>query len=204
MRMRMAVASLVVAACSACGAQQLPPPPAPSHDLPSVALPELPPAAGTGRVIVETNGEAAHVGEVTLASVRPLCTTPCVLDLPYGAHPLLLRSTNDETRASAAEVDVGPRPKVFRHTLGERTDGGPVRPVALSILGVGLLTAVTGGILWGVSASGRTGSLRTTGEIATGAGAGAVMLSLPLLFFARPTERPGATTEWSLPQQASR
>jgi hypothetical protein len=207
-------------ALTACGAQQLPPPPAPTREVPALDLPDGPPAAGTGRVIVDTNGERARVSEIasvatattyrgnmaTIVDVRPLCTTPCVLDLPYGTHPLVLQSTSDESHQSSAELDVGPRQKVFRHALGERTDGGPVRTIGLSLMGLGLVTALTGAVLWGTgamieSSEHRESSITGPGQVITGIGAAAMLVSLPFLFLARPTERPGTTTEWTVPTQ---
>jgi hypothetical protein len=190
-----------------CGAEQLPPPAAPAREMPELDLPDGPPATGTGRVIVDTNGEKARVSEirgiatgvagtepVTVVDVRPLCTTPCVVDLPYGTHPLVLQSMTDESHQSTAELDVGPRPKIFRHTLGERTDGGTARTIGGSLLGLGAVTALSGGILWAVG-----GTLTTPGRITGGAGLSAMVVALPFLLFSRPTERPGATTEWTLP-----
>lgn len=216
MRTALFASALLVAGC---GAQQLPPPPAPSREIPELDLPEGPPAAGTGRVIVDTNGEKARVSEIrsvatavahtgghttTIVDVRPLCTTPCVVDLPYGTHPLVLQSMADESRQSTAELDVGPRPKIFRHALGERTDGGTARAIGTTVMGLGAVTAVTGAILWGVgalaeSSDGRPSSLVSPGQITLAAGASAMVVALPFLLFSRPTERPGTTTEWTVP-----
>jgi hypothetical protein len=201
-----------------CGVQQLPAVSPPAKVVPSdLDLPTDPPAAGTGRVILETNGEPAKVVEITgaatatgnggysatIVGIRPLCTTPCVLDLPYGSHPLVMHSISDETRQSETELEVGARAKVFRHTLGERKDGGAIRTAGASLLTLGLIAAATGAVLWAVGASNANGSdLAEKGQVVTALGAGGIALSIPFLIFGRPTERAGSTTQWNLPGAA--
>jgi hypothetical protein len=197
-----------------CGVQRLPAANPPAKVVPSdLDLPLDPPAAGTGRVILETNGEPAKVVEITgaatassgrytatIVGVRPLCTTPCVVDLPYGSHPLVMHSLSDETHQSETELEVGARAKVFRHSLGERKDGGAARTVGSSLLTLGLLAVTTGAILWAAGASNTNGSdLAGKGQLVTLLGAGGIGLSIPFLLVGRPTERPGSTTQWNLP-----
>lgn len=219
---KIVIAGIVgVSLLAGCGVERLPPPSAPTKEVPeNVDVPLEPPAPGTGRVILDTNGEKATAIEVTgsmtaaaggysatIVGLRPLCTTPCAVDLPYGSHPILLRSVSDPTRQSETALEVGSRPKVFRHELGERKDGGAVRTVGSSLVGLGALAALTGATLWGVAALTNSASsdvaprssLDSTGQAITAIGLGAVVLGIPLLILGRPTERPGATTEWSLP-----
>lgn len=201
-----------------CGIQQLPPVSPPAKVVPAdVDVPAEPPAPGTGRVILDTNGEPAKVVEITgsatatsggyhatIVGIRPLCTTPCVVDLPYGSHPIVMRSVSNETHRSETDLDVGARAKVFRHTLGERTDGGGLRTVGGSLLTIGVIAATTGAILWlASSASSRGSDLGSTGQLVTGLGAGGILLSIPFLVAGRPTERAGATTQWNLPGASS-
>ncbi|MBX3204214.1 MAG: hypothetical protein KF764_04045 [Labilithrix sp.] len=207
----------VLALASGCGPERLPPPSAPAREVPAdLDLPTEPPPAGAGRVVIDANGERAKVIEITgsataaagnyratIIGLRPICTTPCVVDLPYGTHPLVLRSTTDPTRTSEVELDVGAKPKIVRHTLGERKDGGAAHTIGSSALVLGVVAALTGGLLWGLgelaSKPGQPSSLVGTGQVITGIGAAGIVLSIPLLVVGRPTERPGATTEWSMP-----
>ena len=206
------------ALATGCGVQQLPAASPPAQVVPSdLDVPLEPPAAGTGRVILETNGEPAKVVEITgaatalsgrytatIVGVRPLCTTPCIVDLPYGSHPLVMHSISDETHQSETELEVGARTKVFRHALGERKDGGAARTLGSSLLTLGLLTVATGAVLWAAGASNTNGSdLAGKGQLITGLGAGGVLLSIPFLLVGRPTERPGSTTQWNLPASIS-
>jgi hypothetical protein len=209
---------LLAGLLTGCGVEQLPPASAPARVVPiDVEVPSDPPAPGTGRVILETNGEPAKVVEITgaatawnggysatIVGIRPLCTTPCVVDLPYGSHPLVLHSISDDTHQSEAEVDVGARAKVFRHTLGERKDGGGLRAAGASLLTLGILAAATGTILWlAGNASHNGGDLAGNGQLVTGFGGAGIALSIPFLILGRPTERAGATTQWNLPGGAA-
>ncbi|MBX3189013.1 MAG: hypothetical protein KF819_18475 [Labilithrix sp.] len=206
----MSVRHLVATACVAgalsagCSPEVLPPPRAPARHLPAeIDVPADAPPPGSGRVILDANGERAQVVEALRDGdddvVRPVClSTPCVVDLPYGPHPLVFRSVTDESRQSETEIEVGPRMKVLRHNLGERSDGGALNTLGVSLLVLGTLAATTGGILWLAGASDRSASLEGPGRIVTGIGVGTMLLSLPLLIAGRPSERPGATTEWTL------
>jgi hypothetical protein len=215
----LALTALLASSAVGCGVEQLPAARPPSRTLPAeVEMPPEPPPPGRGRVILDTDGEPASVVEITggavpstgaltadVIGIRPLCTTPCVVDLTYGSHPIVLRSMSDETHQSETELDVGARAKVFRHTLGERTDGGGLRMVGASMLTLGILAVAAGAVLWtaGSTSSRGSPSLATNGEVLTMGGAGGVLLSIPFLVMGRPTERPGSTTQWSLPGTAS-
>ncbi len=205
-----------------CGTEHLPPPSPPPREVPTdVDLPAEPPPNGTGRVVIDANGERAKVVEITgsataaagnyratFIGLRPLCTTPCVVDLPYGSHPLVLRSTTDATRVSELELDVGPRPKIVRHTLGEKKDGGAPQAIGSTVLVLSVLTAATGALLWGLGElnskpTGEPSGLIGAGQVITGIGGAGILLSIPLLVVGRPSQRPGATTEWTLPGPAT-
>ena len=116
-----------------------------------------------------------------------------------------MHSLSDDTHQSETDIDVGARAKVFRHTLGERTDGGALRTAGASLLTLGVLAATTGAILWLAGSASNTegSSLASNGQLLTGIGAGGVLLSIPFLIAGRPTERPGSTTQWNLPGSAS-
>lgn len=210
-----------LAALAGCGPQQLAPPSAPRREAPVVDVPPDAPAPGTGRVFIDAAGDKAKVVEITgavsasagryratIVGFRPLCTTPCVVDLPYGSHPIALQSTSDPTRQSEATLEVGPRQKVFRHALGERKDGGALRTVGGTLIGLGAVTAITGAVLWGTGAllnsssasgSGAKSGLEGTGQVITGIGAVGIVFGLPFFLIDRPTERPGNSTEWTVP-----
>lgn len=211
---------VVLSLLTGCGPQRLPPPAAPAKVLPAdLDVPDAPPPEGTSRVVIDTDQQAKVVEitgattamaggyRATIVGTRSLCTTPCVIDLSYGTHSILLRSVTDETRQSEAELVVSTKPKVFRHTLGEHKAGGALRTVGGSLVGLGVLTALTGAVLWGVAAASNSASnssaprssLEGTGQMITGIGIGAMALGIPFMLIDRPTERPGATTEWTSP-----
>lgn len=185
----MRAASLLIFLLGAgCHAQALPPPPSPARVMPAVDVPPDAPEPGTGRVVLEADGEKADVLD---ANARVLCTTPCVLDLTYGTHPLVFVSTSDRSRASDVDVEVGDEAKVVRHRMGERHEGGALRSLGFAVLVLGAVTAVAGASAWATEATDHA-------PIITGAGTGLAALSVPFLFLDRPSERPGSTTELTL------
>lgn len=167
-------------AFAGCHPWEAPPPPAPARAMPSAG-----PEPGSGRVILETDGEKADVLD---EQARLLCTTPCVLDLAYGPHPLLFVSATNRARTSDVDIDVGPEPKIVRHRIGERYEGGTLRSLGFAVLVLGAVTAASGASAWATDATEHA-------PLITAAGAGLAALPLPLFLFDRPTERPGSTTE---------
>lgn len=225
--MKRLVTSLVLVAfsCStfACGEVALPPPAAPAHALPSP--PELPNEAvpeGAGRVVLDANGEKARVIEVAGATVhgqgysfgltaqRPVCaSTPCVVDVSRGPHRFVFLSTSDPNRGSAVEIDIGSKPKVIRHALGERIEHSALNAGSNVSLTLGTLGAITGGslLLGGAlassSSSNESGSSSGTsvtgvGGAVLGVSAGVLVLGITLGILGRTEVRDGSTTEWSL------
>jgi|GEM_PF-1201993 len=209
--------ALTAVASSACAVERLPPPEAPSRDLALARDPPPPTDAGTSRVLLEANGEAARVHEVVegtpaegsegYVGVRPLCTTPCVVELPYGPHPLFFQSTADPSRQSETTIDVGERTKVVRHALGDRSDGGALYTGGATLALLGAIAATTGAILWAAGSAGGADAtasasghpdLESTGYGVTVGGAAAILLGIPMMLVDRPRERPGATTAWDL------
>lgn len=218
------VAAAGAALLLGCGVDARPPPAAPAREIPAgLEISQDPPPPGSGRVVLDANGERARVFEITgpppgdpsesTVGVRPVCTTPCVVDLPYGPHPLVFQSVANGERQSEAAVDVGARAKVLRHSLGERSDGGGARTAGAALVVLGVIAATTGAILWAAGGAGSSdpgsltssgSTLASAGQTLAGGGAGAALLGIPLLLIDRPVERQGTTTEWTLPSATGR
>jgi hypothetical protein len=204
-----------------CGDVALPPPVAPTKVIPEANdVPTEPVPPGGGRVVLDANGEKARVLEVSGATFagqgyqvsmlasRPLCaSTPCVVDLARGPHRLVFVSPTDPNRGSAVEIDVGSRPKVVRHAMGERIEHGALRTagtMTMSVGGLGVLTGgsilLTGLLLSGVDTASRStdtsASIVSAGGAVLGIGAGVLALGVTLGILSRTEVRPGSTTEW--------
>ncbi len=218
--------SLVLGAASihllACGEIQLPPPAAPAKMLPAPPeVPSDPVPEGGGRLVLDANGEQARVVEVAGTTVqsrgytfnfiaqRPVCaSTPCVVDVPRGPHHLLFLSKTDENRGSDVELDVGARPRVIRHAMGERIEHGALKAGSNVALTLGILGAITGGSVMfagalssGVSSdptSNAGNGTLTAGGAVLGISAGVLALGITLGILGRTEVRKGSTTEWPL------
>jgi len=204
----------------ACGDIQLPPPAAPQKALPQPPeVPSEPVPEGAGRLVLDANGEQARVVEVAgttvqsrgytfnLIAQRPVCaSTPCVVDIPRGPHRLVFLSKTDENRGSDVELDVGARPKVVRHAMGERIEHNGLKGGSSAALTLGVLGAITGGsvMFGGALASGSSTSpgagdgVVTVGGAVLGISAGVLALGITLGILGRTEVRKGSTTEWPL------
>jgi hypothetical protein len=134
---------------------------------------------------------------------RPLCVTPCTVALPYGSHELVFTSLQPgSTLTSTAYVQVSHAPSVARHALGRQEPnlGGQISAVLLS--GIGIATLLAGGMLLAFARTSRrdyTAEGWTTVGVGTAMTAGGVLLAQ----WNRPEIQPGATTQWSLPLEAT-
>lgn len=161
-----------VSVIAACGYRELPPPAAPTPIVPDVPeLPATPPADGTGRLLIDSDGEPAKVARVTERIEPPagvpvvvakgastpygvkselLCMTPCAADLRTGATTLVFTSLRDPARKSTVDVAVPRGTTVVRHRIGTETPWAPgyFGGALFTLLGGGL--TLMGGVALGV------------------------------------------------------
>jgi hypothetical protein len=141
----------------------MPAPAAPEKVVPTIMNEPGPAAEGTGRVVLDAQGERARVIEITgtasgvitngyasaqvmSVATRPVCVTPCIADLSYGTHELVFTSQNDDEKGSNATVDVGAKPSIFRHTMGGRVTHPAAKiggATAVTLGGIGALTGLS-------------------------------------------------------------
>jgi hypothetical protein len=231
--------ALYVAALStitACAPMELPPPAPPPKEMPPVRTELGPAAPGKEHVILDTPGEQARVSELTSTSEtvtrrgyvattehdRPLCLTPCVVDLKLGLHDLSFQSTTDDRRSSDVELQVQGDPMVVRHTMAEtRTPHPVVQGVARASIITGVVgvaagipitlagvfirntgtpsTSLVDGVPMQSQSPGPRG-VETAGLATLGVGAGLVLIGAITGYFGRDEYTPGATTEWTVPR----
>jgi hypothetical protein len=231
------VVTLVVAlsVCTTGCVNNRPPPPVPERVAvtPDIA-PAAAPSAIDGRLVVDVVGDKAKVFEVTELTtrtnagyggknswvlpgplerkMRPLCLTPCAIDLPLGWHSLVFESTSDPARTSTADVTVGPQPTGVRHALGrdKPANGGYLGGIAMLIPAGGLMVMGTVATLVGASAkdpspspTGNTkGDARVflpIGLVLLGIGAALGIGGTILIANNAPERQPGSTAQWVLP-----
>jgi hypothetical protein len=198
--------------------------------------PAEPPPPTHGRVFIDAVGAQAKVSDVTetttVATVlpqggrgnslqalqqrklRPLCITPCAVDLTQGWHSLVFESVNDELATSTVDVTVSSRPLAVRHALGrdKPPSGGYLGGVMMVIPASGLLLSGTLMAIIGATASDPGPGLDANGHaksdarvllpiglVLTGIGVALGLGGTLLILNNRPEKQPGSTTQWALP-----
>lgn len=220
--MRRHAVALVALCLPACTVRYVAPPPAPPM-VGSLRAPPRAPSAEegtvtleadrrsrveliTGRQEIDPNLDAWGVGgrqwsPAPLAghlTLRPLCQTPCAVNLPRGDHEVLFSDVDPSTgRTSIASVRVGERPSLLRHSLGRQTHdvGGVIGAVILGGLGASALAL--GGMFMAFGTSDDGTDLRPAGGVSLGIGAALGISSVIVGLISRPTRQLGATTQWT-------
>jgi hypothetical protein len=133
-------------------------------------------------------------------TLRPLCLTPCTVNLPQGTHEVLFSDVDmGSGRTSTAFVDVGAAPSVLRHAMGRQTSsvGGIVGAVVMGGLGTAL--SLAGGMLMGFQDASQPGheNLAIAGGVTLGVGAALGVGAIVLGLTSRPTVQPGTSTQWT-------
>jgi hypothetical protein len=225
----------VFAALGTTGCLARPPaPPIPERvGPPPEAMTTPDPAPNEGVVHLDVVGERAKVFEVTELTtgtaaaygrksswaavplvqkkMRPLCITPCAVDLVQGWHSLVFESTTDEASTSTADITVLPQPIAVRHALGRDSPMSGRYLGGLLLLAPGVGLTFFGGIVTmvgavsspSVDASGRRQNdpkaFLDVGLVVLGVGAVLGITGGILMANNRPEKQPGSTIEWTLP-----
>jgi len=221
--MRIGFARFYLISCAfvqfACSERELPPPQAPSRDLPPVEARTDLPADDQTRLLLDANGEPAKVSEVTTWSSstalistgahwgtafgysdlqRPVCLTPCFTDFAPGLHRLRFVS-EDGKRSGTADVQVGSHARVLRIALGrnEPTKGSQVGALVTTVIGASML--LVGGLLVSsadnIDASNQA-DVQQRGFTLLGLGAGTVLVGLPWFLLSRGVHQDSAVTDF--------
>lgn len=140
--MRSLLAGLLIVTVSCAGTRYIDSDPAPPAVLPPVALPQEPIPAGMGRVVLDTpegpaSVEIKYPTETGAMGWRPLCTSPCVADVPVGNHEISFVMRDNPKRNDTAVVPIAAGTTVYRRNLTERDDSA-------FMLGAGYFVAYTG------------------------------------------------------------
>ncbi|HEY6555889.1 MAG TPA: hypothetical protein VI072_01395 [Polyangiaceae bacterium] len=181
-------------------------------------VPTTPPAPGTTRVIIDANGERMEVRERLketsvhgtvytngvagslygyAATHKPVCITPCAVDMKPGSHVLEFQGETYERR-SELQIQVGERPKVIRHAVGRIESEGDGSFWLGYLLTLGIGAVVTGSMIHVLNTE-DSADYTKAANIALGAGAATIAVSIPLRLLAQPVHQPSSTTEMILP-----
>jgi hypothetical protein len=200
MQLRLYIAALLpIAGCT----KNLPAAPTPAPLIPPQVEASAPPAAGTGRLVVDVTDGPAPVQRVrmdpqpiTTATGRgayrfeekssELCSAaPCIADLSPG-NVLL-----------GFPVFVGPQTNIYRRTLSEYRQGGSnVYGILMTSLGGTALMA--GATFLPIGLAKDIGGMTTAGAICLGTGTLALVLGIVALRNNASTYRPGSMLHFTL------
>ncbi len=220
---RLGLPLCVLVALTGCTPRYLRPPPPPDRAFVAIPDPPRAPAEDEGTVTLDVTEGSARVelliqrtqidpnaqwatqnrpmqaGQTQGGLVtRPLCRTPCTVNLPRGDHELVLTDVDpSSTRSSSASVRVGTRPSVFRHTLGQQQSSVAGIITALLLGGLSLGATAMGGALLAIGSDDYGTDLTPAGGISLGVGVALGVAAWLLGEASRPTIRPGSTTQWT-------
>jgi hypothetical protein len=139
-----------------------------------------------------------------------LCVTPCAVDLRAGAHSFVFSREGEKGRQSVATVVVpSDRTTFVRHSIGHTPyfSSPYVGGAFLFLLGSGFTllggaATIAGATINGVDEKGQPvdgSAFLTIGLVTLGIGVVTGAVGLGMLLHNRPTEQPGATTQWTRP-----
>lgn len=190
--------TMLTASCA--GTRRLDPPPAPAAVVPLVAFPAEPPPPGTGRIVIDVVDGPADVQIKSLQTVgaiwSPLCTSPCVVDLPSGPHELNFSLRSDHGRSDTDTVMVPPATSMYRRQLAQHESSPALLVGGYAVGYTGIMVLLTGLLFAAVQTSfddgGHAGrNLALVGAAMT-AGGGL------MFYYGWPTEQPSAVTHVGL------
>ena len=117
-----------------------------------------------------------------------LCISPCVVDLPAGAHQLSFREL-DGDRKDTDTIRLVHDASVYRRALGEYSDSPVLAGAGYFLFFPGVLTFLTG---LGALVAGS----HEAGAIVTGVGGGLTLAGGLMWYFGIPSKQDGATTHY--------
>jgi hypothetical protein len=212
----------ILAACflTGCGGFSpavVAPPPVPAKTIPELRVEPGPIPEKGGRVVLDSVGAPSTVVEVVDLSsavayagrytgvahgetTRPVCTTPCAADLPFGAHMLRFEPIGNEDEGETnVMVDVGAKPSVYRVAPGYQHVNAGGRVSAMLLEGFGLTGVITGGSMLTVAATDDRAyeKFGTASIVTLGVGAGLLGIGILVDYLSRGEVRHESSVRWT-------
>lgn len=204
--MRSRVLGALISASVVCGCivDQLPPTQRPSQQLTAAPV-DVPPTPGQGQIVFDVEQGPAQVEAITAQQVWsgtyvqgsatetvPICTTPCVANVPYGSHKVRFKLLRDPTYNGDEMITVGSQRSIARYNPGQNH----VRVGAL----LGGATLVTLGGVTGIIglAMSATESGQSTGSTLLIGGAVATLVGM-IVWRHTIVQQQGSLQQWVAP-----
>ena len=183
----------------------------PARQIPTVVIEPAAPPPGTGRIVLDSADGPVMVEEVvahadgsavggrgfayaTATSTKPVCTTPCVVDLSAGNHQLLFGNPGDDDRLVATVV-AGAKPSIFR-AAPTLTTPRAYRGIVVTLETLAYTALLTGLLFAATPDREHASSLRSLAPpmlVGGGLGLGA---SIAIDFAGRGSIQPGSGVQW--------
>lgn len=195
--------------------KRLPPPPMPAEVIPAQVQASAPPAAGTGRLVVDVVEGPAPVQRVHM-DPQPITTStgrttfrfdekptllceasPCISDMAPGNVLVGFPVIGDRDAWETELIHVGPETNVYRRSLSVYNDGHPgMRVLGIIMTSVGGASLITGTTLLPIGLSKSSGGLTTAGAVTLGAGALLLTVGILTIRWGSATYRPGSVNHF--------
>lgn len=205
------------ALCLAVGCvKELPPAATPDRVVPTIAANTSPPAAGTGRIVIDVVDGPTQVHRVNMdaqpldngtdhptyafnESYAVLCDpSPCVVDLTPGNVLLGFPVIGNRNALEVELVHIGTEPSVYRRALSRSGGGGA--GYVLGIIGTtfGGISVVTGTALLPIGLAKDSTGMTTAGAITLGVGAVLTTISILAMVADPPEYQSGASLHFPI------
>ena len=196
------VAILAVIAASGCaGTRHLDPPPPPPAVIPPVPAPQTPLPEGMSRVIFDVVDGPSELQLKTMqpsgAVWKPMCTTPCIVDLFPGR---IEASFALGGRGDTTSIDVVPGTSVYRRQLVERESSPALLVAGYAVGYTGLSTLLLGLMVSALENVDNPGRTTHVGQTISLVGLGMSVGGGLMFYYGWPSERSASVTQFSLPE----
>ncbi len=207
-----------------CSPRYHAPPTVPKQVLSAVTASTAPTGEGEGQVTFDTVSGRARVDVVTgrqvpvyniadngsdvggaysghqgvSVSTVPLCVTPCLANLKYGAYELQFTALKaGSPRVGSAYIQVGQQPSIVRHAMGYRKTHLARLITGVMGIGFGMIGLGAGAAMLAAGETDAGTDLSMAGGVTLGISGVLTVGAIILTYLGRSEIQPGSTVQWT-------